>query len=60
MKGRVRHHLNEYRTRNEPTVQECTEILHVADIVIRRAAEDPNVLDNIVTKTLQDVWMLAQ
>ena len=41
-------------------IQKSTEIFHVADVIIGRAAVEANMLRNLLTKTLEDVRMLTQ
>ncbi len=42
------------------TVQEGAQVLHVANVIVRRPARKTNMLGDLIAQTLQDVLMLAQ
>ena len=42
------------------TIQERPKILHIPDIVIGRATGESYVLPNLLTKTLENLWVLAK
>ena len=42
------------------TVQERPQVLHLANVIVCRAASESNTLGNLVPKTLEDSRVLAE